>query len=64
MGRGVHRPGPDRARYDRCLALANVIDGGAFDDILLDNFGDHALIVFVRDDDGRVTAHVEEYSHD
>lgn len=51
--------GPDEARYDRCRALADAIHSDAFDDVLLDAFGDHARIT--------VTAHgitVEEYSHD
>lgn len=56
--------GPDRARYDRCYALAKAIDGGAFDDVLMAQFGDHAEITFERGDDGSVTAHVESYSHD
>lgn len=51
--------GPDEARYDRCKALADAIGSDAFDDVLLEAFGDHARIT--------VTANgitVEEYSHD
>ncbi len=51
--------GPDEARYDRCKALSDAIHSNAFDDVLLDAFGDHARIT--------VTANgitVEEYSHD
>lgn len=51
--------GPDEARYDRVRALADAIEGGAFDDVLLDAFGDHAQITVTRDG---VT--VREYSHD
>jgi hypothetical protein len=48
-----------RARYDRCRALSSAIDGGAFDDVLLDAFGDHAEITVRRDG-----IRVDFYSHD
>lgn len=51
--------GPDQARYDRCAALSSAIDSGAFDDVLLEAFGDHAEITVKRDG---IT--VEFYSHD
>jgi hypothetical protein len=51
--------GPDEARYDRVRALSAAINGGAFEDVLLEAFGDHAEV--------RVTAQgitVDTYSHD
>jgi hypothetical protein len=51
--------GPDEQRHDRARALSDAIEGGAFDDVLLEAFGDHAEI--------RVTASgitVDTYSHD
>jgi hypothetical protein len=51
--------GPDEARYDRCLDLAKAFDSEAFDDVLLDSFGDHARITVKRDG---IT--VESYEHD
>lgn len=51
--------GPDEARYDRCLALENALDSGAFDDVLLGEFGDHAQVQVSRD---KIT--VTEFSHD
>lgn len=56
---GAHYEGPDQARYDRCKALADAIDSGAFDEVLLDAFGDHAEITVKRDG---IT--VEFYEHD
>lgn len=51
--------GPDEARYDRCLALENAIGSGAFDDALLEHFGDHCTVTVSREG-----IRVSEYSHD
>jgi hypothetical protein len=51
--------GPDEARYERVQALASAIEGGAFEHVLLDAFGDHCSVVVKRDG---IT--VDEYSHD
>jgi hypothetical protein len=51
--------GPDEARFDRCQALVSAIDSGAFDDVLLESFGDHCSVVVRRDG---ITVH--EYSHE
>ncbi|MFE2045712.1 hypothetical protein ACFXAZ_33315 [Streptomyces sp. NPDC059477] len=51
--------GPDRARYDRCKALEKAIEGGHFEHVLLDAFGDHAE-VSVRGDG----IEVKFYGHD
>lgn len=51
--------GPDRARYDRCKALESAVEGGAFEHVLLDAFGDHANITVRRDG-----IQVEFYEHD
>lgn len=51
--------GPDKARYDRCQALRHAVDGGAFEHVLLDAFGDHANITVRRDG-----IDVEFYDHD
>jgi hypothetical protein len=51
--------GPDEARYDRCLALEQAIDSGAFNDVLLEHFGDHCSVMVSRDG-----VRVSEYSHD
>jgi len=56
---GARYVGPDKARYDRLLAVNDAIDSGAFDDVLLDAFGDHAEITVKRDG---IT--VEFYEHD
>ncbi|MGR6922619.1 hypothetical protein ACU635_50910 [[Actinomadura] parvosata] len=57
----VEKPyeGPDEARYDRCLALNDAIEGGEFLDVLLDAFGDHAEITVRKDG-----IQVEFYQHD
>lgn len=61
IGGGKRGPyqGPDEARYDRCLALEKALDSGAFDDVLLEHFGDHCTVRVSRE--GIV---VEEYGHD
>lgn len=41
--------GPDEARYDRVRDLSSAIQGGAFEHVLLDAFGDHASITVRRD---------------
>lgn len=51
--------GPDEARYDRCLALSQAVEGGAFENVLLESFGDHAEVTVTRDG---IT--VEVYDHD
>lgn len=51
--------GPDRARFDRCKALEKAVEGGHFEHVLLDAFGDHAEIK-VR----RTGIEVEFYEHD
>jgi hypothetical protein len=51
--------GPDRARYDRCKALEKAVEGGAFEVVLLEAFGDHAEVTVRKDG-----IEVEFYSHD
>lgn len=51
--------GPDEARYDRCLGLARAVEGGAFENVLLEAFGDHAEVT-VR----RAGIQVDFYDHD
>ncbi|MFI2124761.1 hypothetical protein ACH45E_26790 [Streptomyces sp. NPDC020299] len=51
--------GPDEARYLCCKALESAVEGGHFENVLLDAFGDHAEIT-VRHDG----IEVEFYSHD
>lgn len=51
--------GPDETRYDRCVALGEAIEGGAFEDVLLEAFGDHCQVKVTR---SGIT--VDEYSHD
>ncbi|MFF1792644.1 hypothetical protein ACFVXQ_00125 [Kitasatospora sp. NPDC058263] len=41
--------GPDESRYDRCLALSSAVEGGAFENVLLEAFGDHAEVTVRRD---------------
>jgi hypothetical protein len=51
--------GPDPERFERVRALAEALDSGAFEDVLLEAFGDHAKV--------RVRASgitVDSYSHD
>ncbi len=51
--------GPDEARYDRVKALSRAIGSGAFNDVLLEAFGDHAEV--------RIAASgitVDTYHHD
>lgn len=57
----VDAPGEhyDEARYERCRAVGAAIDGGHFDDALIDLFGDHANIAVTREG---IT--VEFYEHD
>jgi hypothetical protein len=51
--------GPDEDRYYRVHALDSAIQGGAFEHVLLDAFGDHASITVRR---GGIE--VESYHHD
>jgi hypothetical protein len=56
---GERYEGPDLARYERCHALDGAVQGGAFEHVLLDAFGDHAEITVRRDG-----IEVEFYDHD
>lgn len=51
--------GPDEARYDRCKQLEKAIEGGHFENVLLDAFGDHAEVTVRRDG-----IEIEFYQHD
>ncbi|MEV4131597.1 hypothetical protein AB0J72_05470 [Dactylosporangium sp. NPDC049742] len=51
--------GPDEARFDRARALTDALESEAFDQVLLDAFGEHAHITVRRDG---IT--VDSYSHD
>ena len=51
--------GPDEARYHRVKALEKAIEGGEFENVLLDAFGDHAEVTVRRDG-----IEIEFYSHD
>jgi hypothetical protein len=51
--------GPDEDRYNRCQALDGALQSGAFDHVLLEHFGDHALITVRKN-----TIEVEYYEHD
>jgi hypothetical protein len=51
--------GPDEERFDRVKALSDAIESGAFEDVLLEAFGDHAQVT-VRS--AGIT--VDSYSHD
>ena len=55
----VELPADKAALSAKCQALAAAIEGGAFDDVLIDAFGDHADITIKRDG---IT--VECYEHD
>jgi hypothetical protein len=51
--------GPDEARYERVRALSDAIESGAFENVLLEAFGDHAQVTV------RPTGiTVDSYSHD
>ncbi|MFE8916857.1 hypothetical protein [Streptomyces globisporus] len=51
--------GPDEDRYNRCQDLNGALQSGAFETVLLDTFGDHAMVT-VR----KAGIEVEFYSHD
>jgi hypothetical protein len=51
--------GPDEARYDRCLVLERALNSSAFDDVLLEHFGDHCSVLVTK-----TSIRVSEYSHD
>ncbi|MEU9258998.1 hypothetical protein AB0D68_10990 [Streptomyces sp. NPDC048212] len=51
--------GPDEVRYDRCHDLDRALQSGAFDNVLLDHFGDHAVITVRKD-----SIEIESYDHD
>jgi hypothetical protein len=44
----VERDAETVARYVRCKALADALENGEFDDVLLDAFGDHAHVRISR----------------
>lgn len=51
--------GQHEASYDRCVAFSEALDSDAFDNVLLEAFGDHCSVIVKRDG---IT--VDEYSHD
>lgn len=51
--------GPDEEIYDKLLDLNKAISSGAFNDVLLEAFGDHATVTVTREG---IT--VEYYDHD
>lgn len=51
--------GPDEARFDRCKMLEHAVEGGAFENVLLEAFGDHARVTVRRDG-----IQIEFYDHD
>jgi hypothetical protein len=51
--------GPDEERFDRVSALNQAIESGAFNDVLLEAFGDHARVRV-----SRTGITVEYYEHD
>lgn len=51
--------GPDEERYERVHALDAAIQGGEFENVLLEAFGDHAAVTVRRDG-----IEVEFYEHD
>ncbi|MFF5231596.1 hypothetical protein [Dactylosporangium sp. NPDC000521] len=51
--------GPDEERFDRALALSHALESEAFNQVLLDAFGEHAHITVRRDG---IT--VDSYSHE
>ena len=51
--------GPDEDRYNRCQELDGALQSGDFDNVLLEHFGDHALITVRKD-----SIEVESYDHD
>jgi hypothetical protein len=55
----VERDEATRARAERARALSQAIESGEFDDVLLEEFGDHCQI-WIR----RSGITVDEYSHD
>ncbi len=58
-GDSAHYSGTREVEWRRCQALSKAIEGGQFDDVLLDLFGDHAAIT-VR----RTGIEIEFYEHD
>lgn len=45
-------------------ALNSAVAGGAFDDVLMEAFGDHAMVKIAKDESGQWQIEVDEYSHD
>ncbi|MFF4478724.1 hypothetical protein ACFY1A_17140 [Streptomyces sp. NPDC001520] len=56
---GAQYEGPDEARYERVQALEAAVEGGEFEHVLLEAFGDHASITVRRDG-----IEVDFYEHD
>lgn len=56
---GAVYEGPDEARFIRCKSFADAIESGAFDDVLIHAFGDHANITVHADH-----IDIEFYDHD
>jgi hypothetical protein len=51
--------GPDEDRYNRCQDLDGALQSGSYDNVLLKNFGEHAMVTVRKDG-----IEVEHYSHD
>lgn len=49
----------DAGRYERCKEFSDAVEGGAFDDVLMEAFGDHAEITVTREG-----IMVESYEHE
>ncbi|MCM0676029.1 hypothetical protein NCC78_15210 [Micromonospora phytophila] len=57
-GPGPYR-GDDEPRYQRAYALAEALEAGSFDDVLVETFGDHADVTVRREG-----IQVQFYEHD
>jgi hypothetical protein len=44
-----HYRGPDRGRFERVMALHHALEGGSFDDVLRQAFGDPTAVTVRRD---------------
>lgn len=55
----IRYEGPDEDRYNRCQGLDSALQSGAYDNVLLKHFGDHAMVTVRKDG-----IEVEYYSHD
>jgi hypothetical protein len=56
---GYEGPEGGEERLRKCLALSSVVQGGEFDDVLLELFGDHAQVTVTR-----TGITVDTYEHD